>query len=400
MSDEIMRYPIVEATRLDVAPIYRELQAKGPVKVQLPYGEPCWLATRYDDVRTVYGDRRFGRRLGLDHDAPGMWPGALVKDPDLLVNMDPPEHTRLRRLAHTAFTPNQIRLLEPYIAQVVDELVDDMAEQGPGVDFVGTFSTQLPVRVLAHMTGVQPDDANRFRAMVEITSAMDATAEERAGAAERLRNEILALIAERRSRATDDLLSALVSARDDEDRLSEAELVNLCLSLWHGGFKTTLMQLGTTLYTLLTHPAHWQDLLDDEGLLPNALEELFRWIPSFKYGIPFVRWASEDVELSGGVVVRAGEPVLPEFSVANRDESVYPKADEIDFHRVDPTPHLAFAFGAHRCIGAHLATLQISLAVQALLRRFPTLSLATAEDEVAFSKSSFMRSVEALPVTW
>jgi len=400
MSDEIMRYPIVEATRLDVAPIYRELQAKGPVKVQLPFGEPCWLATRYDDVRTVYGDRRFGRRLGLDHDAPGMWPGALVKDPDLLVNMDPPEHTRLRRLAHTAFTPNQIRLLEPYIAQLVDELVVDLAEQGPGVDFVGTFSTQLPVRVLAHMTGVRPDDANRFRSMVEVTSAMDATAEERAGAAERLRNEILALIAERRSRATDDLLSALVSARDDEDRLSEAELVNLCLSLWHGGFKTTLMQLGTTLYTLLTHPAHWQDLLDDEGLLPNALEELFRWIPSFKYGIPFVRWASEDVELSGGVVVRAGEPVLPEFSVANRDESVYPKADEIDFHRVDPTPHLAFAFGAHRCIGAHLATLQIQLSVTALLRRFPTLSLATAEEEVTFSKSSFMRSVEALPVTW
>jgi cytochrome P450 len=400
MSDEIMRYPIVEATRLDVAPIYRELQAKGPVKVQLPYGEPCWLATRYEDVRSVYGDRRFGRRLGLDHDAPGMWPGALVKDPDLLVNMDPPEHTRLRRLVHTAFTPNRIRLLEPYIAQVVDELVVDLAEQGPGVDFVGTFSTQLPVRVLAHMTGVRPDDANRFRSMVEVTSAMDATAEERAGAAERLRNEILDLIQARRAQPTADLLGALVTARDEEDRLSEEELVDLAVSLWHGGFKTTLMQLGTTLYTLLTHPAHWQDLLDDEGLLPNALEELFRWIPSFKYGIPFARWASEDVELSGGVVVRAGEPVLPEFSVANHDESVYPKGWDLDFHRVDPTPHLAFAFGAHSCIGAHLATLQISLAVQALLRRFPTLSLAIPEEEVTFSKSSFMRSVEALPVTW
>jgi cytochrome P450 RapN len=400
MPDEIVDYPIVEATRLDVDPLYRELQTRGPIKVKLPFGEPCWLATRYDDVRTVYGDRRFGRRLGLDHDAPGLWPGARVKDPALLVNMDPPEHTRLRRLAHSAFTPNRVRALEPFIREVVGELVGDMAQQGPGVDFVSTFSTQLPVLVLAHMTGVAKDDANRFRSIVEVSSAMDSSPEDRERAHQRLRQEILALISDRRARPTDDLLSTLVSARDEQDGLSEAELFDLCLALWHGGFKTTLMQLGTTLFTLLTHPAHWQELVDDHDLLPAAIEELFRWIPSFKYGVPFVRWASEDVELSGGVVVRAGEPALPEFSVANRDESVYPKGWELDFHRASPAPHLSFAFGAHRCIGAHLATLQVKLAVEALLHRFPTLRLAIAEDEVTFSKSSFMRSVETMPVAW
>ena len=314
--------------------------------------------------------------------------------------MDPPEHTRLRRLAHAAFTPNRVRQLEPFVAQLVESLVDDMVAHGPPVDFVSAFSTQLPVRVLAHLTGVAPGDADRFRALVEISSSLEAGTEARGAAGDSLRREILHLIATRRAHVTDDLLSVLVSARDEEDRLSEAELVDLALSLWHGGFKTTLMQLGTTLLTLLTQPGCWDELCHDEGLLPRAVEELFRWIPSFKYGVPFVRWASEDIELSGGVVVRAGEPVLPEFDIANRDESVYPEAAELDFHRVDPAPHLSFAFGAHRCIGAHLATLQISLSLAALLRRLPALALAIPKDDVAFSTSTFMRSVEALPVTW
>jgi cytochrome P450 len=191
-----------------------------------------------------------------------------------------------------------------------------------------------------------------------------------------------------------------VHARDDDDRLSEDELFNLTLALWLGGLETTVNQLGTTIFALMTHRDQWQDLLDDRGLMPAALEELWRWIPSFKYGVPFVRWASEDVEMSDGTVVRAGEPVHPEHSVANRDESVFPDGWALDFHRVDPRPHLSLAFGAHRCMGAHLAHLQIQLALDSVLSRFPTLELAVNADEVVFSDATFMRSVEALPLTW
>ena len=158
-------------------------------------------------------------------------------------------------------------------------------------------------------------------------------------------------------------------------------------------------QLGTTLFALMTHRGHWQELVDDRNLLPAALEELWRWIPSFKYGVPFVRWASEDVELSGGVVVKAGEPVLPEHSVANRDESVFPNGWELDFHRHAPRPHLSLAFGAHRCMGAHLADLEIQAAFEGLLGRFPRLDLAVPADEIPWSGSTFMRSVETLPIT-
>jgi len=400
MKDEILKYPMFEDTGLTVNEGYKEIQKQGLIKVKLPFGEPCWLATRYDDVRTVFGDRRFGRSLGLDRDAPGLFPGALVKDPTLLLNMDPPEHTRIRRLTSGAFSPRRIQQMAPWVQGLVDVLLDDMVAKGQPADFVSIFSSNLPVRVLLRILGVPEGEANQFRGWVDIGSTLNVDAETRAEAHERTHGYIKGLIAQRRARRSDDLLSALVDARDQGDRLSEEELVSLGVALWHGGFKTTLWQLGTTVYTLLTHRRHWQELLDDRELLPAALEELWRWIPSFKYGVPFVRWASEDVEMSDGTLVRAGEPVLPEFGVANRDEPVFPHGWELDFHRVDPRPHLSLAYGPHHCMGAHLAHLEIKLTVETLLRRFPTLALAIPENEVSWSSTTFMRSVEALPLTW
>jgi cytochrome P450 len=400
-TSEIIEYPIVHDRALDVDPVYKELQAKGLVNVKLPFGEPCWLATRYEDVRAVYGDRRFGRVLGLDRDTPGVWIGAVMaKDPTMLVNMDPPEHTRLRRLTSGAFSPRRIGELRGQVQGMVDSLLDDMAGHGGAADFVATFARQLPPRVLTLILGVPVSEAQQFRSWIDTLTGLETDPVARESSLATIDDYLRGLIARRRAQETDDLLHVLVHARDDDDRLSEDELFNLSLALWLGGLETTVNQLGTTVFTLMTHRGHWQELLDDRGLLPAALEELWRWIPSFKYGVPFVRWASEDVELSDGEIVKAGEPVLPEHSVANRDESVFPNGWELDFHRTDPKPHLSLAFGAHRCMGAHLAHLQIQVALESLLRRFPTLELAGPAEDIPFSESTFMRSVEALPLTW
>jgi cytochrome P450 len=398
---EIIEYPIVPDDALNVDPVYRELQAKGPIKVKLPFGEPCWLATRYQDVKTVYGDRRFGRVLGLDRDAPGVWIGAVMaKDPTLLVNMDPPEHTRLRRLTAGAFSPRRIATLREDVQAMVDNVLDEMVDHGGPADFVSSFARQLPPRVLTLILGVPVAEAQQFRGWVDTLVGFDTEPAARQASQDAVHDYLQTLIAERRSRETDDLLNVLVHARDDEDRLNEEELFNLAMALWLGGLETTVNQLGTTLFALMTHRSHWQDLLDHRDLLPAALEELWRWIPSFKYGVPFVRWASDDVELSEGTIVKAGEPVLPEHAVANRDESVFPNGWELDFHRQDPKPHLSLAFGAHRCMGAHLAHLEIQASLESLLRRFPDLELAVPAAEIRFSESTFMRSVEALPITW
>ena len=400
MTGEIHNYPMFEVKGLDVDERYKDIQKQGLLRIQLPFGEPCWLATRYADARTVWDYKLFSRALGLTHDAPGMFPSKLIKDPALLLNMDPPEHTRIRTLAAMPFAPRRIQEFEGWVQGIVNELLDRMVAAGQPADFVCVYSLNLPLRVLVRILGIPQSDAAEFRKYVDISSAIGIDEQERSRAVERSLEFIGRLVAERRSHAGDDLLSELVHACDEGDRLTEQELVAMALSLWHGGFKTTVWQLGTTLYTLMTHPGHWQELLEKPELLPAALNELWRWIPSFKYGVPFVRWAKEDVKFSDGTVVRAGEPVLPEFAVANRDESVFPHGWELDFHRDKPQPHLSFTAGPHVCLGQHLARLQIRLTVETLLRRLPTLALAVPANEITWEKTSFMRGVESLPLRW
>jgi cytochrome P450 len=172
------------------------------------------------------------------------------------------------------------------------------------------------------------------------------------------------------------------------------------MTLFLGGFETTAAQLGSTVWTLMAHRDRWQELLDDPDVLPAALEELWRWIPSFRHGQPMIRWANDDVELSGGVVIPAGDPVLPEHQIANRDESVFPHATELDFHRELPEPHLSLGWGAHRCMGAHLANLEVEVTLRTLMARFPKLDLVVAPEDVKWSRATFLRSAAELPLTW
>jgi cytochrome P450 RapN/nocardicin N-oxygenase len=222
--------------------------------------------------------------------------------------------------------------------------------------------------------------------------------ETRLAALEGLRAAIRGLIEERRAQSTDDLLSIMVHARDEDDRLSEEELVSLGQSLVLAGFETTAAQLGSSVYTLMSNRRLWQELLDDRDVMPAAFEELWRWIPSFRHGMPMIRWASEDVELSGGVVIPGGQAVLAEHQVANRDESVFAHASELDFHRKDPEPHLALGWGAHRCLGAQLAHMEVEVTLEKLLDRFPTMELAVAAADVKWSPSTFLRSPAELPL--
>jgi cytochrome P450 RapN len=397
---EITKYPFASPDGLSVDLRYKELQKHGPIRVQLPVGESCWLATRYEDAKMVYFDRRFGRRAVVDHDPPSIWPMLQVKDPTLLGNMDPPEHTRIRRLASGAFTPARAAESEGWIGQMIEDLLDDMAAKGEGADFCAFVGSKLPILVLTKILGVDGKDVDRFRYWVDIIIGADTPPEKRAATMSELEAFINELIAVRREHNAGDLLSILVNARDEKDRLSEQELRHLVLALWLGGSETTYNQLGTTVYTLMTHAHLWQELVDNPDLLPAAMDELWRWIPSFKYGTPFARWASEDVELSDGVIVRAGESVLAEHAVANRDERIYPNGWELDFHRIDPAPHLSFITGAHTCMGMHMAKREVGMTIAALLRRFPKLRLAVAPEAIHWSQATMLRSVEALPLSW
>jgi cytochrome P450 len=283
---------------------------------------------------------------------------------------------------------------------IVDELIDAIEAEGPGADFIKLYSHVLPVRVLAGILGIPADRAFEFKQWIDISSSQASSAEVKLDARNRTLIFIRELIAQRREKPEDDLLSVLINARDNEDKFEEDELVSLAMALWHGGFKTTLWQLSTTIYTLMTHPDHWRELRENPAIMNAALNELWRWIPSFKYGVPFGFWSKEDVTFSNGQVVGKNQHVLVEFAVVNRDEAVWPDADKLDFHRVKPSPHFSFTAGAHSCIGQHLAKLQIRLTVETLARRFPNLQLAIPAEDVEFDTESFMRSITFMPLKW
>ena len=217
MTEDIVDYPLVDDHGLDVDPVYRELQQRGPVKVQLPFGEPCWLATSYDDVRTVYADRRFGKELGLDHDIPRVRE-ITASDPSLLANMDPPRHTRMRKLTSAAFSRPRMLALRGWIDDLVDELLDAMEERGQPADFFSSVAWELPNLVVTGIFGVPGDDVPTFRSSIDRMLATNSTMDERIEAHGELRGYILELVAQRRRRSTDDVLSDLVQARDERDR--------------------------------------------------------------------------------------------------------------------------------------------------------------------------------------
>ena len=397
---ELPTYPIVVRDNLVLDPAYRQLQRRPPFKAQLPLGEPIWIATRYEDVKTVYGDRRMGKTVGHGRDTPRMSGASHGHDTSRLDNMDPPDHTRVRRLASAAFAPQQIRSMSGWIEQMTSDLLDDVVAKGKGADFMELFAWKLPLQVINGILGGPVESIGTLKGWVDTLTAEHRPFEERYEAYMKIQGFVRGLIAERREVVYDDLLYLLVSARDDDDRLSEDELVSLVTTLFLGGFETTAAQLGSTVWTLLANRHLWQELLDDSDVIPNALEELWRWIPSFRHGRPMIRWAAEDVELSGGVVVPAGDPVLPEHQIANRDETVFPNGWELDFHRKDPAPHLSLSWGPHRCMGARLAHLEVETTLRAMLTRFPGLELTIAPEEVEWSQDTFLCCAATLPITW
>ena len=390
-------YPFRPAERLDLDPEYARLREEQPLaRVVLPYGGEAWLATRYDDIRMVFADQRFSTAATVGADVPRTSP--VIQRSASILGTDPPEHSGLRKLVAKAFTSRHVEGLRPRVQAIVDELLDAMIAAGPPADLTESLSWPLPITVICELLGVPFDDRDRFRAWTDLLLAIGNVTGEQIEDARRNIDEYLAqLIAERRAKPTDDLLGQLVRARDEDDRLSEEELVTFGVALLVAGHETTANQTGNMVYTLLERPELWHDLAADPDLVPQAIEELLRYVPLGASG-GFTRIAKQDV-LVGGQLVRAGEAVMLPTAAANRDPAVFDHPDEIDFARTD-NPHVAFGHGVHHCLGAPLARLELQIAVGTLVRRLPGLRLAVPADDVPWRADRRVRGVLALPVEW
>lgn len=395
-------YPLPEPPTLYAPlPELAEVQrSDAVVKVDTADGGAAYLVTRYQDVRTVLIDPRFSRAAAARSEQAAADFGLGDMSTESMLGMDPPEHTRLRRLVAGAFTARRVERLRPRTADIVRGLIDRLQTLDRPVDLVENFSLPLPVQVICELLGVPAEDRHTFHGWSDTLLGGPGSDRAVMAAALAAMGEYLAgLIEAKRAAPADDLMSALIAARDEEDKLSERELVRLCVGILIAGHETTANQINMILLTLRQYPEERRRLLEDPALIPDAVEELMRFVQLGAGATALPRVATEDVELSG-VTIPAGAVVLPAVAIANRDPGQYPASpDGLDLTRTEVS-HLSFGAGVHHCLGAQLARMELQEALHALLTRLPGLEIVVPDDELRFKQGMIVRSVEALPVTW
>ncbi|MFD6916790.1 cytochrome P450 [Streptomyces virginiae] len=375
---------------------YRHLRDTAPVqRIAGPTGEPAWLVTRYEDVRSALADPRLS--LDKTNAAEGSYRG-LSLPPALdanLLNMDPPDHTRIRKLASRAFTPRRMDALRAPIRRTADGLLDVLGTEGR-TDLIAAYAAPLPITVICDLLGIPDDHRKDFRAWTNELIAPDPS---RPQAAKQAIGAMLAffteLIAHKRRHPAADLLSDLIEVRDsDGDRLSEDELTSLAFLILGAGYENTVQLIGNAVHALLSRPEQLARLRTDPSKISEAVEELARYEGPALLGIR--RFPTEDVTI-GDVTIPAGETVLLSLSAANRDPARFPHPEQLDVDR-DASGHLALGHGIHYCLGAPLARAEVEIALAALLERFPSLTLA--EPEPRWRPSMRARGLLELPVEY
>ncbi|MGN5377960.1 cytochrome P450 [Streptomyces lasalocidi] len=383
-------------TGTDFDPVLRELMREGPVtRIQLPNGEGwAWLVTRYDDVRMVTNDARFSREAVMDQPVTRLAPH-FIPDRGAVGFLDPPDHTRLRRSVAAAFTAKGVERVREKAQALLDELVDELLQDGPPTDLTARILSPFPIAVICEMMGVPAADRHVMHTWTQLILSSAHGKE----VSEKAKREMAAYFSDLiglRENSTAEDVTSLLGAAVGRREVTLGEAVGLAVLLQIGGEAVT-NNSGQMFYLLLTRPDLVNLLRERPEIRPRAIDELLRYIPH-RNAVGLSRIAMVDVEIRG-VRIRAGDPVYVSYLAANRDPDVFPDPETIDFSR-SPNPHVSFGFGPHYCPGGQLARLEEELLVDTLLDRVPGLRLAVPPDQVPFRKGALIRGPEAVPVTW
>lgn len=387
---------MLPATRADPYPVYAQVRQRGLVRS--PLG--VYAAADHATVASILRDRRFS---SSPVHQPGYKPPSYPPDDPRaglpaadLLTMDPPDHTRLRRLVSGAFTPRVVAGLEPWIRDVTDRLLT-ATDGSAGFDLIDALAFPLPIAVICHLLGVPRQDQARFRAWGhDVAATLDpqtaAAAQAQTRAAElALTRYLQDLVRERRADPDDSILSRLIAAEEEGDRLTSGEVVSTALLLLIAGFETTGNLIGNGMVALLGDPDSRDRLRQDPALVPAAIDEMLRYDSPVQLTS---RTATEDVEVRGAMIP-AGRAVLVFIGGANRDPALFEQPEEFRIDRPDPGRHLSFSLGIHHCLGASLARLEARIVVEELLRRFPTLEPAGSPTRRSLL---VLRGFESVPV--
>ncbi|MFK0259567.1 cytochrome P450 [Streptomyces sp. NPDC090445] len=403
MSDTEQRPPTLPRQRscpFSPPPELEELRRTDPVsRMSFADDSEGWLLTRHADVRAALADPRVSSHPGR---TPQPWRNlapemrAEVYLPGFLIFMDPPDHTRYRRLLTKWFTMRAIRRMQPRIDRIVADALDAMEAQGGPVDLVQSFALPIPLYVICELMGVRYEDRDDFMDMVLRLQALDASPEELGATGARMNEFMMNLVADKRKNPGDDLLSHLAHDPDADPPLTDLEIAGIGVLMLIAGHETSANMLGIGTYTLLENRDQWDLLCKDPGLIDRAVEELLRHQTIVQQGLP--RGITEDLDVAGHPV-KAGEAVLASLPAANRDPEVFPDPDRLDITR-EHNPHLAFGHGIHLCLGMELARVEMRSAWRGLVTRFPGLRMAAPPEDIRWRDDQIVYGVYNLPVTW
>lgn len=400
VSEDLPEFPFPGTSYRGPDPIFTQLRAERPVaRVRWSGGGHAWLVTRHEDIKSVLDDTRFSRAASYAPDAPS-FSGLFQAPPGMIISLDPPDHTRLRVLAEQAFSPARIQGMRPRVRELAGRLLDALDKESDGgpVDLAEGFAAPLAMAVICELLGVPEKDRDQFLTWVRQFADVSGPEELAVESRENLGAYMAGLVAGKQADPSDDVLSALITARDGEDRLGFEELVGLGYTLLGGGFDSAAGQISNFALTLLArHTDVWRRLGEHPEDVPAALEELLRTVNLTRNdtsGLP--RIATQDVEI-GGAVIPAGDAVFLSFASANRDGSVFADPETVDFGRA-VNPHLAFGYGIHHCLGAPLARVELAVALEELTSRYPDARLAVPESELLWRAGDVNHNLVSLPV--
>ncbi|MFJ8822734.1 cytochrome P450 [Streptomyces sp. NPDC102467] len=404
-ADTAVGLPELPGTRaagcpFDPPPALHALQTDSPVtRVRIWDGSSPWLITRHDHMRTLLGDPRVSSdpaQPGFPHRSAGM--RERDRRSPTFINMDDPEHARLRRMVTAPFAVKKMEALRPAVQRIVDDLIDGMLA-GPGpVDLVEAFALPIPSLVICELLGVPYEKHDFFQRHTKVIIRRSSTPEEVREASEGLTDYLYDLLTVKRATPGDDLLSELAVKRVATGEMTQREAARMGVLLLAAGHETTANMIALGTLALLENPAQLALLreAEDPKAVAGAVEELLRYLNITHSGRR--RVALEDIEV-GGRTIRAGEGIIFANDIANRDPDAFPDPDRLDLTR-DARRHVAFGFGVHQCLGQPLARIELQCVYSTLYKRIPTLQLATRIDQLEFKHDGFVYGVYALPVTW
>ncbi|MET0702706.1 MAG: cytochrome P450 [Mycobacterium sp.] len=374
--------------------ILRRLQTHAPVsRAEMWGGVPVWLITRHADAKRLLTDPR----LSKDHArAVKLFPpennGNYVNGPLAnMLNSDPPDHTRLRKLVVKAFTAKSVEQMRSRIESIADELLDAI-DTDVSVDLIKAYAGPLPVRVISELLGIPEEYQAGFIAMVDVF-VNEASAEQTKRAAAELSAILTELITDKREHPSEDLISALIAAGDDGERLTEAELTATIFLLIAAGYDTTVNLIANGMLALLRNPTQLAALRADPLLMPGAIEEFLRF--DSPVNIATLRFTTEPICVED-VEIPADQFVMISLLAANHDAAAFDNPDELQITR-KPNSHLAFGYGIHHCVGAALGRLEGRVALSRLLARFDRIELAT-DQPIRYRNSALMHGLTELPI--